>query len=45
MLVYSLYMVLANAIDLWLVSYDGSPFLYSRTVRLVFHDAGICFCL
>ena len=22
-----------------------SPFLYSKTIRLVFHEAGICFCL
>jgi hypothetical protein len=43
MLVYSLYMVLASAIGLWLVSCDGSLFLYSKTVRLVFHDAGIFF--
>ena len=38
-------MVLASAIGLWFVSCDGSPFLYNNTVRLVFHDAGICFCL
>ena len=38
-------MVLASAIGLWLVNCDGSPFLYNRTVRLVFHDEGICFCL
>ena len=44
-LVYSLYIVLASAIGLWFVSCDGLPFLYSKTVRLVFHDAGICFCL
>jgi hypothetical protein len=44
-LVYNLYIVLASAIGLWFVSYDGLPFLYSKTVRLVFHDAGICFCL
>ena len=44
-LVYSLYIVLASAIDLWLVNCDGSPFLYNNIVRLVFHDAGICFCL
>jgi hypothetical protein len=44
-LVYNLYIVLASAIGLWFVSCDGLPFLYSKTVRLVFHDAGICFCL
>ena len=44
-LVYNLYMVLASAIDMWLVSCDGSPFLYSKIIRLVFHDAYICFCL
>ena len=44
-LVYSLYIVLANAIGLWLESCVGSPFLYSKIVRLVFQEAGICFCL
>jgi hypothetical protein len=44
-LVYGLYMVFANAIGLWLVSCDVSPFLYSNIARLVFHVAGICFCL
>ena len=44
-LVKSLYMVFAKAIGLWFVSWEGSPFLYNKTVRLVFHVAGICFCL
>ena len=36
-------MVLANAIGMWLVSCEGLPFLYNKTVRLVFHDVGIFF--
>jgi hypothetical protein len=44
-LVYSLPMVLASAIGLWFVSCDGLSFLYNKTFRLVFYDAGICFCL
>ena len=44
-LMYSLYMMLASAIGLWLVSCDGLPFLYSKIVKLVLHDARICFCL
>ena len=36
-------MVLASAIGLWFVNCDGFPFLYSKTVRLVFHDAGFVF--
>jgi hypothetical protein len=44
-LVKSLYIVFARAIGLWFVSIDGSDFLYSSMVRLVFHDAGICCCL
>ena len=44
-LVKSLYIMLASAIGLWLGRIDGSPFLYSNTVELVFQEAGICFCL
>ena len=43
--VKNLYIVFASAIGLWLVSFEGSPFLYKRMVKLIFHDAGICFCL
>ena len=39
-LVKSLYTVLASAIGLWLGRIDGSPFLYSRTVKLVFQEIG-----
>jgi hypothetical protein len=41
-LVKNLYIVFARAIGLWFVSIDGSDFLYSKMVRLVFHEAGIC---
>ena len=44
-LVKNLYIVFARAIGLWLGNFDGSPFLYSSIVRLIFHDVGICFCL
>ena len=44
-LVKNLYIVFASAIGLWLDNCEGSPFLYSSMVRLVFHEAGICFCL
>ena len=45
MLLKNLYMVLASTIGLWFVSRDGSPFLYSNIVRLIFYEDGICFCL
>ena len=44
-LVKNLYIVLASDIGLWLDSMEGSPFLYSSIVRLVFQEVGICFCL
>ena len=44
-LVKNLYIVFVSAIGLWLESFEGSPFLYSSMVRLIFHDVGICFCL
>ena len=45
MLVKNLYIVFVSAIGLWLVSFEGSPFLYRSIVKLVFHVFGICFCL
>ena len=44
-LVKSLYIVFASAIGLWFGNCEGSPFLYRSMVKLIFHDAGICFCL
>ena len=41
----NLYIVFASAIGLWFGSWEGSPFLYSSMVRLIFQDVGICFCL
>ena len=42
-LVRNLYIVFANAIGRWLVNTDGSPFLESNVVRLIFQEVGICF--
>ena len=44
-LVKNLYIVFASVIGLWLVHFEGSPFLYKSLVKLIFHDDGICFCL
>jgi hypothetical protein len=44
-LIKNLYIVLARAIGLWVIRIDGSDFLYSSMVRLVFHEARICCCL
>ena len=34
--VKNLYTVFASAIGLWFVNFEGSPFLYSKIVRLIF---------
>lgn len=44
LLMNSLYIMLAKAIGLWLVSWYGLPFLYRSTTCLVFQDVGICLC-
>ena len=44
-IVNNLYIVFASAIGLWLVNFEGSCFLYSNMVRLIFQEVGICFCL
>ena len=44
-LVKNLYIVFASAIGIWFDSFEGSPFLYRSIIKLIFHDAGICFYL
>jgi hypothetical protein len=41
-LVKSLCIVFARAIGLWFVSIVGFDFLYSRMVKVIFHEVGIC---
>ena len=44
-LVKNLYTVFASAIGLWFVNFEGSPFLYSSMIRLIFQEVGIFFYL